>query len=251
MNRRTDAVEKAAVEYLERVRRARPGLARSRHAYYFASVFGGLPMKGARALDVGAGDGLYTAFLASAGCDAVVALEPEASGGREGMNDNFSKLVEAFSLGNVTLVPETFQAYCRHYGDDPFDIVLLQHSINHLDEELVVDLHRKEEARNAYGMMIGDLRRIMRRGGSAIVTDCTRRNLFADLGITHPAMPSIEWQKHQAPELWTALFRRHGFRRRSMVYSHPRLVGLGRLLLDNRLASYLTISHFQLRFEAV
>ncbi len=255
MTGRSETIEKPvgipAAEFLERVRVARPGLARPHHAYYFASVFGGVDMKGARALDVGAGDGLYTAFLAAAGCDAVVALEPEGSGGRDGMNDTMSGLVQALSLENITLVPETFHAYCRHWDGRTFDLVLLQQSINHLDEGLVVDLHRDQAARRAYGRMIGDLRRLTRRGGSVMVTDCGRRNLFGDLGMTNPAMPAIEWEKHQGAELWTRLFTRHGFRRTRLVYSHPRLGGLGELLLDNRVASYLTLSHFQLRFEAV
>ncbi len=251
MNRQSDALEETAVEFLRKVRGARPGLARPHHAYYFASIFGEVCMKGARALDVGAGDGLYTTFLAAAGCDTVVALEPEGTGGRDGMTDTLLNLAQALSLGNVTLVPETFQNYCRHYDGDPFDIVLLQHSINHLDEKLVVDLHRDESARNAYGRMIGDLRRLMRRGGSVVVTDCARHNVFGDLGITNPAMPSIEWEKHQNPELWTRLFIPQGFRRTRLVYSHPRFAGLGRMLLDNRIASYFSLSHFQLRFEAV
>ena len=194
MSGRNQGVEQAAAEYLAKVEQALPGLARPHHGYYFASVFDGLCLAGARALDVGAGDGLYTGFLAAAGCDAVVALEPEAAGGRDGMNETFAGLVRALALDNVTLAPETFQDFSLRYDGAPFDLVLLQHSINHLDEALVVDLHRDPPARRAYGEIIGHLRRLTRLGGSVVVTDCARRNLFGDHTsfILLPLVPATE-----------------------------------------------------------
>ncbi len=49
------------------------------------------------------------------------------------------------------------------------------------------------------------------KGTKLIVCDCSRYNFFALLKIRNPFSPTIEWHKHQSPELWAKLLKEAGF----------------------------------------
>jgi hypothetical protein len=80
-----------------------------------------------------------------------------------------------------------------------------------------------------------------------IVADCGRDNVWPRFGLSSPFMPTIEWQKHQNPEVWIRVFAQAGFEnidcRWSPLQPLPEVTG-------NRLVQYLTCSHFVLRFRA-
>ena len=157
--------------------------------------------------------------------------------------ERFQRLQELLKRPEVRFGAEAFQDW------DPqgqrFDVVLMHASINHLDEEGCIHLHRDPGARQRYAKVFEKLAAISRPGASLVVVDCSRRNLFGDLGLTCPFAPTIEWQKHQPPELWAELLAAAGFGQARIRWNSLNALGpLGSALLGNRLGSYLTTSLF-------
>ena len=80
--------------------------------------------------------------------------------------------------------------------------------------------------------------------------DGGRRNLWNDIRVKNPIVPTIEWQKHQSPELWARLLTCAGFaspviRRNSL----STLRTFGRLRFGNRVAAYCLTSSFCLTMQ--
>jgi SAM-dependent methyltransferase len=211
-------------------------------------LFDGIDLRGTSVLDVGAGNGVWSFYAASAGADLVVSLEPEAAGASAGVAAEFERGRAALGLEQVHLVPDTLQAYEAH--GQMFDVLLLGSSINHLDEDACARLRSDPVARARYQEHFGKLAALAGSGARLIVKDCGRRNLFASLRLNHPIAPSIEWHKHQEPELWIRLLQDAGFRQpRVRWYSFNSLRGLGRVVLGNRAAAYCLTSGFCLTME--
>ena len=49
-------------------------------------------------------------------------------------------------------------------------------------------------------------------GAYLVVKEAMPHNLFGRLGLKNPLMPTLEWEKHQTPELWIELLAQVGFR---------------------------------------
>jgi SAM-dependent methyltransferase len=209
-------------------------------------LFQGIPLAGARVLEVGCGAGAWAIWAALHGATHVLGIEPEADGSATDTLARFRRAVDALDLaGRVA-------ASARHLdelpaSDGPFDVAILFNVINHLDEEAVTVLHRDPQAFSRYRVLLEDLRARLSPGSWVIVADCTRDNFWARLGLPSPVAPTIEWEKHQGPATWTRLFEAAGFRRADLRWSPlqpvPRLTA-------NRLVQYFTSSHFVLRFRA-
>lgn len=70
------------------------------------------------------------------------------------------------------------------------------------------------------------------------------------IGMKNPVQPSVEWNKHQASEVWVNLLEEVGFtepRVRWSSFNHLR--GLGRAFLGNPGAAYFFTSHFCLQMR--
>jgi hypothetical protein len=166
------------------------------------------------------------------------------------MNAAFKRTASSLDLdqAKVQLLPHRLQDY--ESGDGSFDILLLHASINHLDEGACIHLRRDREAQSSYEQSFGKLAALVRPGAKLLVVDCAQRNLFADVHITNPFMPMIEWHKHQSPKLWARLLAQAGFVNpiiRSNSFNTLRTGG--RLLLGNRIAAYCLTSVFCLTME--
>ena len=211
--------------------------------FYTQRLFGQPTLSGLRVLDIGAGNGIFSCYAAAAGASQVVALEPEAAGSHNQMLDGFQALLDRLEFRQVRLVPTTFQAY--QPGSETFDLILLHHSINHLDEEACIHLLERPECRATYLSLAARLASLLHDNGRIIMADCARSNLFPDLGLSNPIARDIEWHKHQDPDVWASLFAEVGF-------GHPKVQWtffntfreIGTLLFGNKLTAYLTISHF-------
>ena len=60
-------------------------------------------------------------------------------------------------------------------------------------------------------------------------------------------MPSIEWHKHQSPEIWSQLLRQNGFLNPEVTWSSFNSLGkFGRIIMNNKFINYMTLSHFRL-----
>lgn len=214
--------------------------------YLFNSIFRGVPLRGARMLEIGGGAGVLSLWVAHQGAKRVVCLEPEDAGSTAGVREKFRRMRDKLGLGDeVTLLPKRVQDYDP--GDEKFDLILLYNSVNHLDETACISLLEAEKSKEAYREIFNEIASSAAPGARLIVTDCSRDNFFARLGRTNPFAPEIEWHKHQAPLVWARLLGESGFRSPKVSWSsYNALRWLGRALLGNRVAAYFLQSHFRL-----
>jgi len=213
--------------------------------FYLSYLFQDVFFTGRSMIDIGSGSGLYSFYAAIMGAKHVVCLEPEMEGSTKGTLEKFKQLSASLSLNNVSLQPIRFQEFDA--GDQTFDIILLHDSINHLDEEACIKLEYDDEARRRYGLIFQKLSEIAALGAKLIITDCSKYNFFASLGIKNPFAPTIEWHKHQSPEFTSNMLYDYGFTNPKIHWmSFSFLRKIGRLLFGNRFASYFLTSAFLL-----
>jgi SAM-dependent methyltransferase len=234
-----DAIER----YLSAVKAEWPHRNVGNLRFYNDYLFDGVPLTGRRVLDVGAGDGVYSLYAAAAGAQRVVALEPEAAGSTAGVTDRFSRLRERLELDSVELRTESFQDFDA--TDGPFDVLFLHAVINHLDEAATMEIGRSEAARQTYRTLFSKLASIGAPGAKLVASDASPHNLFARLGVRNPLQPTIEWEKHQAPETWALLLEDVGFGDRRIRWNSINTFRRpGRILLGNRVAAWALDSSF-------
>lgn len=202
-----------------------------------------------RVLDIGGGAGTLSVF-SSFWFDAeeVVCLEPGAAGSNDSMFRQFSALKDAAGLGDrVRMDDSTLQDFV---AQEPFDLVILHNSVNHLDESAVFHLHEDATARARYAEHCNLVARMTTPGGSLIVADCSPRNLFASLGLHNPFAPTIDWDIHQPPELWANLFEEAGFSDPKIRWTGISRAGpLVSAMVRNRACAYCLNSHFALTMK--
>lgn len=216
----------------------------SRALFRCAEVYKGVDLAGKAVLEIGAGAGVFSAFAAINGANRVVALEPETAGSSEGYQFKIQQMAHGLGATNLEVRGDTIQEY--EANGTVFDIVLSCNSVNHFDERMCMELHRSEEARQAYRKIFARVREMMKPGGLLILSDCARHNFYPDVGLSNPICRSIEWHKHQSPSLWGELLSPLGFRKKSLSWYrfHP-LRKLG-WFGSNRLAAYFLTSQFRL-----
>lgn len=217
--------------------------------YYMEHLFAGVDFEGKRMLDIGGGRGVFSYYAACMGAADVVCLEPQDAGSTDDMNRVFRETGEQLvGLDNVRLVMDTIQNYDP--GDERFDIILSHASINHLDENACIQLHKQESARDVYRDVFRRIAGMCNPGAKLIAVDLSRLNFFALLGVTNPFAPVIEWHKHQPPSLWAQLLAECGFENPRITWGNRRRKNAAlRALLNNAVAEYFLTSHFCLRMD--
>lgn len=209
------------------------------------NIYNMVEVKDRTILDIGCGEGILSFSGACGGARKVVALEPELDGSTAGFNSAFEKVRDTLGLNNVFLYRETLQNY--DYKDGPFDIVIMYNVINHLDEASCIVLTTDAKARESYRDIFQEIFNNMSPGGVLIITDCSNKNFFADIGITNPVAKTIEWNKHQPPGIWQRQLQKVGFSPSYLTWNPLHSLGPLRPLFRNWLGGYLTNSHFILR----
>jgi len=216
--------------------------------FHLENLFGGIDFKNKAILDIGGGSGLYSFYAACMGAKEVVCLEPEGEGSSSRVTEKFQQLSSQLKNDNVTLEPTTLQAY--ESDGKTFDIILLYNSINHLDEPACINLLHDDSSKAVYRKIFSKISSLSNNGARLIICDCSRRNFFSALGIRNPIAPTIEWHKHQAPELWADLLSDVGFINPKIRWSSFNgLRSCGKVLLGNRLMTYFLTSHFCLAMD--
>ena len=216
--------------------------------FHVKTLFKDITLENRRVLDIGGGSGLHSLYMACMGAKEVVCLEPETEGSRSGLEEKFRKLAEVLGQDQVKFEPTTFQAFDP--GGKQFDVILLHNSINHLDETACINLLSDEASKATYLNMCSKLSSLAGRRAKLIVCDCSRYNFFALLRIKNLFAPTIEWHKHQAPEVWVDLLSQVGFANPSLRWTaFNTLRAPGRVLLGNKLLSYFLRSNFRFTME--
>ena len=197
-------------------------------------------------LDVGCGSGAFSLWAALHGASHVLGLEPQVSGSTAESIDNLRRLVRELQLDDRVTVSST-RLEDVPVPSKPFQVGVLYNVINHLDETAVSRLHEDERAMRTYIALLLQLKRLLSPDAWVIVADCGRSNLWNRLAMRSPLAPTIEWHKHQEPEVWMRCFSKAGYDLVDLRWSP--LYPFGRLS-TKRAVQYLTASHFVLRFRS-
>lgn len=209
--------------------------------------FRGVPLDGRDVLDVGCGTGLLATYAKLAGARRCLGIDPESDGAITGSLHGFREMVRALGLDGVDARSDTMEQVGER--KERFDIVSLHHVVNHLDEGAVINLHRSSDARRRFTHILAAIPTILNDGGTLILTDVGRLNLFAPLvrlGIRHPFEPTIEWHKHQEPSRWKAILRDVGFESIRISWRVPNRLRAVEWLLANRIAARCLTSEFKI-----
>lgn len=217
--------------------------------YHLNFLFPKINFKDKSVLDIGGGVGIYSFYAGCMGAKKVICLEPELAGSSKGLRDIFNTIKSELGSRNVYFIPKTFQEY---EGEDVFDIVILYDSINHLNEVACTKLKESKIAEEHYINIFRKLYKITRVGSKVIICDCSDKNFFNLIGSKNFFAPSIEWGKHQSPQLWAKLLGDCGFKKEKIKWSSPNRWGtIGNRLMGNRFISYFTTSHFCLLMKRI
>ena len=214
--------------------------------YLENQLFKGIDFKGKSLIDIGGGAGLYGFYAAVNGAKEVVIMEPEFDGSSQGMIKGFNEINQLLgSLKNITHTTKVLEDYDRE--NNQFDYILMHNSINHIDEDACIVLKQDKAAQNKYLKFFNLLQEISKPETKLIICDCARSNLFGDMKIKNPIVRSIEWDKHQNPDVWAEFLEQAGYRKESISWNSPNAFGkLGTMFMNNKLAAYLTTSHFNM-----
>jgi SAM-dependent methyltransferase len=216
---------------------------RSNLKYEMDTLFKGIHFHNKQVLDIGGGTGLYSFYAAFMGAKKVVCLEPETAGSSAAMIEKFSRLKASLKVANVSLEQVTFQDF--NGTENNYDIILLHNSVNHLDEEACINLLEDPNAQATYEAIFSKIYSLANKDAKLIISDCSRDNFFATIKIRNPFMPTIEWHKHHAPEVWMKSLYRVGFTNPETRWlSFNTFRNWGKFLLGNRLMAHFTTSYF-------
>jgi cyclopropane fatty-acyl-phospholipid synthase-like methyltransferase len=203
-------------------------------------------LEGKRVLEIGCGCGTWAIWAALNGAEKAVGIDPEAFGNSSGDFATFDETIKVLGLSQKVVARA---CYLHELSSNcgPYDLVMMYNVINHVDEEAVTVLDREPAAASRYIDVLQKLRLRIRPGGWVIVADCARDNFWTRAGVYSPfARHMIDWTKHQNPEIWMHVFQQAGFQHCDLRWSP--LFPFGRLT-SNRVAQYLTYSHFVVRFR--
>ena len=211
-------------------------------------LYGSLPLRGARVLDIGGGEGLHSFYAVSRGAESAVILEPQGDGGDQQMNAAFASLKAALECDVVHLYRTRLQDYPP--SEEQYDLIFIQDAINHFDERACISLRSSQRSREIYQELFHAIARLLRPGGLLSMSDCSSRNLFPAIGLKNPFDRNIEWQKHQPPQEWIKLAICAGLEARSIRWSSPSILGeVGKSIIGNQVGSWFFTSHFNIVFE--
>lgn len=222
----------------------------SRLKHCFDQHFDSLNLNNHSVLEIGAARGYMSALCLARGASRVVALEPESDGSTERVNKQFAHLTESVALGDgieyLTISLEKFIASGRK---ETFDYILMCNVINHIDEDAVVRLHLPyaDQERKRYIRTFEEIRNLLAKTGVLLISDVGRYNFWNSIGLRFPACRTIEWPKHQDPNVWEALLSEAGFA--SLVVKWLPLYRLRyfRAIVGRKLVTQCLNSHFLIR----
>lgn len=214
---------------------------------YYLQYVSNFKLENSTVLDIGGGSGLLSFICAELG-SKVTCIDPLS----DGSNSNMLKLRQIILQGcrdkQIEFLPSSFQDFVE---SNKFDVIFMHNSVNHLDEYACLNLKESDMARLKYITIFQKISRISKNNGLLILSDCSNRNLFGDLGFVNPFAPTINWQLHQDPETWIKIIKNCNLEFIEVRWSSPQIIGwLGKKFLRNKRFAYLTTSHFTIVFRS-
>lgn len=217
----------------------------NRALQYVQTLYVDVSFDGARVLDVGGGAGLHSYYAASCGASSVVCLEPGDSGSMMNLKEAASRVSQSQITDVVQFVGERLQNYRELKRN--FDIIIFHNSINHMDETACATLRTNQSSVTVYRGIFKTLATLANPNAIVVIADCSSENFFAKLNLKNPFAPSIEWFKHQPPDVWIDLARHGGFEHTSTRWIAPARLGkFGRVVLSNKVCTYFLSSYFRI-----
>ncbi|MBI5789100.1 MAG: class I SAM-dependent methyltransferase [Candidatus Schekmanbacteria bacterium] len=214
---------------------------------YIDRFLDGVDLADKNILDIGCGTGLMSIYSACRGAAQVIGLEPEEAGSSSSSAAVFNKMAAALKLANIVCYPQTLQEFAPNGLS--FDLILSHSSINHLDEKACVGLRTSRAAREKYLSIFTKLSGITKNGGKIVILDCSPYNFFDTLGMKNPLSSTIEWHKHQTPDLWIELLKQCGYTNPRVDWLVPAKLKSFEKILANRYGAFFTRSAFKLVME--
>ena len=204
--------------------------------YYLSYLFDGVVFADKTVLDIGGGSGYLSFYATCLGAKEVVCLEPEAGGTSPEFNKAFSLFRSKLGNPDVRHAAQTIQDYEEKRK---FDIVIMHNSVNHLIEgcaRLREDESLREKALNVFKKLYD----YCEKDAVMIIVDYSRYHVFQLLGLRHPLALHVGWRHHETPEFWVTLLEKAGFKKKDLSWvSFNTSRSLGRILMNNRLSSYI------------
>ena len=218
----------------------------------FHKLIGPDMVKNKNILEIGAGNGIFSALMSLAGASSVTAMEPEAAGSSNGVVAVFKQITKRLKLNNCHLIADTLQQ--SRLQPSTYDLIVAIASVNHWHEPACIKLNYDVNSQNIYIALFKKCFNCLKPQGKIIISDVGRRNFFAMInattGIKHPFAPNIEWHKHQQPKLWAALLQKAGFQNITWKWICPPPLKFGiDKLINNFVAAYFTASYFLLKAQ--
>ncbi len=208
---------------------------------YLKWAFKGIDFSNKKVLDIGGGNGIYSYYAKYMGAKSCVNLEPLEAGSAN-VKIKQKKIDDHFQ---IQIINQTFQNFRT---TEKFDIIILHDSINHLDEDIFCEIHKDNNAKLVYMILINKMCGLLSEEGEFVITDCSRYNFWGIIGLKSPFAPSIDWHLHQSPYLIAKLFEAQGLRNKNLRWSpFKRFGSFGRYLtIFGFLPAFFMQSHFNL-----
>jgi len=217
------------------------GASRLQHQMEF--IYKDIEFNALQVLDIGGGNGLHSFYAAASGAAHVMNIEPEDDGSSTGEIAQFEVWNKNLGNPNVQIKISTLQDFDSSEGT--YDLIIIQNTINHLNEEACITLRTDEQSRLIFEQVFSKIATLAHSGTILQFSDCSSRNFFPAFGLRNPFDPGIEWHKHQPPGIWIGILERAGFKLVNKRWSTPARLGkLGKLLFGNGFFSYFFTSHF-------
>ena len=216
--------------------------------YYLSDIlFKNIDLKDKTVLDIGAGNGVYSFYALIKGAKKLVCIEPEFEGSRSNYISSLKKFRKFINReDDVIISTDTFQNF---KSEMKFDFVLMHYSVNHIDEENCIVLESSNKSQEIYHNYFQKIYNSMTNNGDLIITDTSKYNFFNFFGITNPFVPTIEWQKHQSPYVWSKYLEKVKFSTKKIQWTAPMKLKKFHFLLNNVVFLYFTTSLFRLHMK--